>query len=140
MVLKNLLPRLISFRLFPEEIEHSSEHNVHLVSIIAFSRQTIFLKDPDKMPCDLLSCFDLEDTKKRRSRLIDKELHKQKRQLRRQVKILLLGAGESGKSTFLKQIRIMHGASFSENALQVVLLITNVYSVRKRIFEIAGFN
>ncbi|XP_055343270.1 guanine nucleotide-binding protein subunit alpha-12-like [Paramacrobiotus metropolitanus] len=75
------------------------------------------------MPCDfLLSCLNLEDTKQRQSRIIDKELHKQKRQLRRQMKILLLGAGESGKSTFLKQIRIMHGDSFSDYAIQEFIL------------------
>ncbi|KAI1293706.1 Guanine nucleotide-binding protein subunit alpha-13 [Halotydeus destructor] len=44
-----------------------------------------------------------------RSRMIDKELLKAKRTLKREVKLLLLGAGESGKSTFLKQMKIIHG-------------------------------
>ena len=68
----------------------------------------------------LMKCLDLDgnSSRKRESRKIDKELHKEKRRQRRQVKILLLGAGESGKSTFLKQIRIIEGDRFSEKAVQ----------------------
>lgn len=39
-------------------------------------------------------------------------MDKDKHLLRRQVKLLLLGAGESGKSTFLKQMRIIHNIHF----------------------------
>lgn len=46
------------------------------------------------------------------SKKIDQLLEKEKHLLRRQVKLLLLGAGESGKSTFLKQMRIIHGIHF----------------------------
>ncbi|XP_060799053.1 guanine nucleotide-binding protein subunit alpha-12a isoform X1 [Neoarius graeffei] len=54
---------------------------------------------------------------KRRSREIDAMLARERRSVRRLVKILLLGAGESGKSTFLKQMRIIHGQQFDQKAL-----------------------
>lgn len=50
----------------------------------------------------------------RRSRQIDRQLAQEKKNLRQEIKILLLGAGESGKSTFLKQMRIIHGEDYSE--------------------------
>ncbi|XP_042293472.1 guanine nucleotide-binding protein subunit alpha-12 isoform X1 [Sceloporus undulatus] len=54
---------------------------------------------------------------RRRSREIDALLARERRSVRRLVKILLLGAGESGKSTFLKQMRIIHGREFDQKAL-----------------------
>ena len=52
-----------------------------------------------------------------RSKDIDKEIQQEKIYFRRKVKILLLGAGESGKSTFLKQMRIIHGKDYDHEAL-----------------------
>lgn len=52
----------------------------------------------------------------RRSKKIDRELRKDERMMRRQVKLLLLGAGESGKSTFLKQMRIIHNKNYDITA------------------------
>ena len=48
-----------------------------------------------------------------RSRSIDRQLDQEREQWKREIKILLLGAGESGKSTFLKQMRIIHGENYS---------------------------
>ena len=48
---------------------------------------------------------------------IDKAIEREKQNNRRQVKLLLLGAGESGKSTFLKQMRIIHGMKFEAEVL-----------------------
>lgn len=49
---------------------------------------------------------------------VDKEikriLKQQKKKERREIKILLLGTGESGKTTFIRQMRIIHGRGFSE--------------------------
>ena len=51
-----------------------------------------------------------EDT--RRNMEIEKMIRKDKKTQARQVKILLLGAGESGKSTILKQMRIIYSEGF----------------------------
>ncbi|XP_063224998.1 guanine nucleotide-binding protein subunit alpha homolog [Bacillus rossius redtenbacheri] len=53
-----------------------------------------------------------------RSQDIDKLIEKDKQTFRRQVKLLLLGAGESGKSTFLKQMRIIHGVKFEPELIK----------------------
>ncbi|XP_021162836.2 guanine nucleotide-binding protein subunit alpha-11 [Fundulus heteroclitus] len=46
---------------------------------------------------------------------IEKQLRKDKRESRRQFKLLLLGTGESGKSTFIKQMRIIHGCGYTDD-------------------------
>lgn len=45
---------------------------------------------------------------------IERQLRRDKRDSRREFKLLLLGTGESGKSTFIKQMRIIHGRGYSE--------------------------
>ncbi|XP_076460051.1 guanine nucleotide-binding protein subunit alpha-13-like [Babylonia areolata] len=77
----------------------------------------------------LLACLCLDDDEIRqrnKSRSIDKGLTKERSNFNRTVRILLLGAGESGKSTFLKQMQIIHGQEFSRDELLVFR--TTVYS------------
>ncbi|KAM6121007.1 LOW QUALITY PROTEIN: guanine nucleotide-binding protein G(i) subunit alpha-2 [Pterocles gutturalis] len=49
-----------------------------------------------------------------RSRMIDKNLREDGEKAAREVKLLLLGAGESGKSTIVKQMKIIHEDGYSE--------------------------
>lgn len=51
---------------------------------------------------------------KRINQEIEKQLQRDKRNARRELKLLLLGTGESGKSTFIKQMRIIHGNGYSD--------------------------
>ena len=58
------------------------------------------------------------DQKEREIRRINSEIERQikkdKREAKKQYKILLLGAGESGKSTFIRHMRIIHGEGFAQ--------------------------
>lgn len=83
------------------------------------------LVNSDKMAEEILSCCfscvipdDDERARRNKSREIDKQLAKDKFALRRTIKILLLGSGESGKSTFVKQMRIINGRDFEDQELK----------------------
>ncbi|KAL8742817.1 MAG: hypothetical protein Q9190_004757 [Brigantiaea leucoxantha] len=52
------------------------------------------------------------EEEKKKNMEIDRMIRKDKKLQARQVKILLLGAGESGKSTILKQMRIIYSEGF----------------------------
>ncbi|XP_065511824.1 guanine nucleotide-binding protein subunit alpha-14 isoform X2 [Caloenas nicobarica] len=60
-------------------------------------------------------CLSAEEKESQRiSAEIERQLRRDKRDARRELKLLLLGTGESGKSTFIKQMRIIHGSGYSE--------------------------
>uniref|UniRef100_A0A5G2R5X2 G protein subunit alpha i3 n=1 Tax=Sus scrofa TaxID=9823 RepID=A0A5G2R5X2_PIG len=49
-----------------------------------------------------------------RSKMIDRNLREDGEKAAKEVKLLLLGAGESGKSTIVKQMKIIHEDGYSE--------------------------
>jgi guanine nucleotide-binding protein G(q) subunit alpha len=63
-----------------------------------------------------MACLLSEEAKeqKRINQEIEKQLKNDKRNARKELKLLLLGCGESGKSTFIKQMRIIHGSGYSD--------------------------
>ncbi|KAK2807954.1 G protein alpha subunit [Emmonsiellopsis sp. PD_5] len=65
--------------------------------------------------CSSASGVDAEQRK--RSQAIDKGLEDDMKRLRRECKILLLGSGESGKSTIVKQMKIIHQNGYSVEEL-----------------------
>jgi len=60
---------------------------------------------------------------KQRSSAIDKLIEEDSRKFRRECKILLLGSGESGKSTVVKQMKIIHQNGYTTDELQVFRLV-----------------
>lgn len=66
---------------------------------------------------------------------IDSELKKAKLQEKQKIKLLLLGGGESGKSTILKQMRILHGQAWSEEELRMygVVVRSNVIVATRKL-------
>ncbi|EDW90736.2 uncharacterized protein Dyak_GE12482 [Drosophila yakuba] len=75
-------------------------------------------------------CVSLESREKKRiNREIDKQLQLEKQRSKRELKLLLLGAGESGKSTFIKQMRIIHGSGYSDEDKRgyIKLVFQNIF-------------
>eukprot|EP01124_Arcella_intermedia_P007050 TRINITY_DN14281_c0_g1_i2.p1 TRINITY_DN14281_c0_g1~~TRINITY_DN14281_c0_g1_i2.p1 ORF type:complete len:346 (+),score=56.44 TRINITY_DN14281_c0_g1_i2:76-1113(+) len=55
----------------------------------------------------------IDDKAAKKSKLIEEQLKKERRQQDSKVKLLLLGTGDSGKSTFVKQMKVIHKDGFS---------------------------
>jgi len=66
------------------------------------------------MGCGQSNLTEEEKQARLTSKQIDSLLNKEKKEVKHEAKLLLLGAGESGKSTFAKQMQIIHKNGFSE--------------------------
>ena len=80
----------------------------------------------------------LEKEAAERSRKIDRELAMDGEKASREVKLLLLGAGESGKSTIVKQMKIIHESGFTSEDFKQYrpVVYSNTIQVYKTIFFI----
>jgi G-protein alpha subunit len=69
---------------------------------------------------------------------IDRELEKARLQEDKKVKLLLLGAGESGKSTIFKQMRILHGSPPTEDDQKMygVIVRSNIITAMKKLCQL----
>uniref|UniRef100_A0A7E4UWS5 Guanine nucleotide-binding protein G(O) subunit alpha n=1 Tax=Panagrellus redivivus TaxID=6233 RepID=A0A7E4UWS5_PANRE len=73
----------------------------------------------------------------KRNRVINQELENEKRLRDSTIKLLLLGAGESGKSTILKQMKIIHDNGFSTDDLKSkrIMVYANVLQSIRAVLE-----
>ncbi|KAG8901681.1 Guanine nucleotide-binding protein alpha-2 subunit [Tulasnella sp. 403] len=70
------------------------------------------------------ACMSTEGrAEKERSLAIDKQIEEDSRRFRKECKILLLGSGESGKSTIVKQMKIIHQNGYTPDELAVFRLV-----------------
>ncbi|KAI4467827.1 gtp-binding protein alpha subunit [Holotrichia oblita] len=71
-------------------------------------------------------CCRLAEIREQRrvNRRIEKQILMDRRSTNRELKLLLLGTGEAGKSTFIKQMQIIHGTGYSyEDKLGFIKLV-----------------
>ncbi|KAL7004825.1 guanine nucleotide-binding protein subunit alpha [Cystobasidiomycetes sp. EMM_F5] len=83
-----------------------------------------------------------DDDAKRRNDAIEAQLKQDKATAKKEIKMLLLGAGESGKSTIVKQMRLNYGYPFEENerlGYREVMCLNALQSMQTVIAHIADF-
>ncbi|KAG1625338.1 hypothetical protein G6F45_009251 [Rhizopus arrhizus] len=82
-----------------------------------------------------MGCFESNEVNygKVRNEEIDHQIKIDKLNMRNEVKMLLLGAGESGKSTILKQMKLIHDGGYSRDereAFKEIIFSNTVQSMR----------
>ncbi|KZF23601.1 guanine nucleotide binding protein, alpha subunit [Xylona heveae TC161] len=78
------------------------------------------------------------DEKKARSQEIDRMIRQDQKRNQTRIKLLLLGAGESGKSTVLKQMKLINADGFSKSERKDFwrpVIFTNLVSAFKVVLE-----
>ncbi|PRP82575.1 guanine nucleotide-binding protein alpha-1 subunit [Planoprotostelium fungivorum] len=82
-------------------------------------------------------CFGGSLEERKESDRINRELERDRKRAAREVKLLLLGAGDCGKSTIAKQIRIMHLGDYKKEELveYTPIIVSNVLNDVKSLLE-----
>ncbi|RHZ45261.1 hypothetical protein Glove_682g14 [Diversispora epigaea] len=79
-------------------------------------------------------CMSQEEQEgKRKNEEIENQIKKDKLSMRNEIKMLLLGAGESGKSTILKQMKLIHDGGYSpeeRESFKEIIFSNTVQSMR----------
>ncbi|KAL1919262.1 uncharacterized protein VTP21DRAFT_1954 [Calcarisporiella thermophila] len=79
-------------------------------------------------------CMSTEDKERiRRNDEIENQLRRDRMNMRNEVKMLLLGAGESGKSTILKQLKLINEGSYSQDerlSFREIIFVNTYQSMR----------
>ncbi|KAL1924834.1 uncharacterized protein VTP21DRAFT_4488 [Calcarisporiella thermophila] len=98
----------------------------HFVSICIFTSDIFSIT----MGC----CMSTDDVDgRRKNEEIDNQLKRDRQNLRNEVKLLLLGAGESGKSTILKQMKLIHDGGYTTDereSFKEIIFSNTVQSMR----------
>lgn len=86
-----------------------------------------------------------EKAKKRKNREINKELRSLSNESKKKLKLLLLGTGDSGKSTLIKQMRILYGKPFTSadrNFYKTIIfnnILTSIQAMVKATMQLGIF-
>lgn len=78
-----------------------------------------------------------EQEKRRKNKEYEQALANQAKQEDEKIKLLLLGAGESGKSTIFKQMKIIYGDQYTEaeRRAQIPTIFSNILQAMKILID-----
>ena len=77
------------------------------------------------------------DESKKQHREVEKKLRDLNKQYKKEIKLLLLGTGESGKSTFVRQMRILYDNGYTNDQRKnyIKLIHENVYNSMRNMIQ-----
>ena len=89
------------------------------------------------MGCGSSSATPEELERRKKSKQLEEQIERQARTEAEKIKLLLLGAGESGKSTIFKQMKVIYGEQYSdaERKQQIPTIYSNILQAIKVLCE-----